>query len=49
MECARAMGSAKTGSWAMVNAAAKRASMEQLVRCVSWADTDLPVLEVRSA
>lgn len=43
------MGSAKTGSWAAGNAAAKRASTEQPVRCVSWAAMDPPVPEVRSA
>lgn len=49
MECAQATGSAKTGSWAAGNAAAKRASMEQPVRCVSLAAMDPPVPEVRSA
>lgn len=46
MECARAMGSAKTGSWAMESVAAKRASMGQPARCVSWAATDPAVPEV---
>lgn len=49
MEYAQGMGSAKTGSWAMGNVAAKRDSMEQPVRCVSWAAMDPPALEVRSA
>lgn len=49
MECAQAMGNAKTGSWAMGNVAAKRDSMGQPVRCVSWVAMDPPALEVRSA
>lgn len=39
------MGSAKTGSWAMGNVAAKRDSMGQPVRCVSWVAMDPPALE----
>lgn len=49
VECAQAMGNAKTGFWAVGNVAAKRASMEQPVRCVSWAAMDPPALEVRPA
>lgn len=49
MECAQAMGSAKTDSWAMGNVAAKRGSMGQPVRCVSWVAMAPPALEVRSA
>lgn len=49
MECAQAMGSAKTGSWATENVAAKRDSTGQPVRCVSWAAMDPPALEVRLA
>lgn len=45
MGCAQATGSAKTGSWAMGNVAAKRDSMERPVRCVSWAAMGPPALE----
>lgn len=43
------MGSAKTGFWAVGNAAAKRASMEQPVRCVSLAAMGPPVPEYVTA
>jgi hypothetical protein len=45
--CAQATGSARTGSWAVGSAAAMRAFMERPVRCVNWAATGLPALEVR--
>lgn len=45
VECAQAMGSAKTDSWAMGNVAAKRGSMGQPVRCVSWVAMAPPALE----
>lgn len=43
--CVRATGSARTGSWAVGSATAARASMEQPVRCASWAATGPPALE----
>lgn len=44
--CARATGSARTGSWAAESATATKASMEQPVRCASWAAMGPPVPEV---
>lgn len=46
--CVRATGSARTGSWAMGSAAARRAFTEQPVRCASWVATGPTAPEVRT-